>query len=258
MNFYEKPNFIPTSVMEEPITFVWNGAQAHIGPVEVVTPFMKSLAQGTGLAQVAQCTGMLLWAVWRLKKSADIVHMLELAEAAFAYSIDWRYFDETANPLRKIVDQPPALSASMKINSLMLHALDHEAHWNSFYQPIDETFHSANIVTHILPKTERRVFEVWLNDVIDRVKTYFPLPDIPEKKFRTFESEAAYDDYVAPRRGIAVPPQILDPSFDYKPQDREALLAEFLGQLNPQKNRYLRNPQAMLELGFVGTPYKLP
>jgi len=258
MNFYERPSFIPASIVTAPIDFPWRGAQAHIGPVEVVTPLLKSLGQGTGLAQVAQCAGVLLWAIWRLKNAANVDHNLEVAEAAFAYCVDWRYFDETADPWHEVLDQPPALSAAMKVNSLMLRALDHEAYWNSFYQPVSETFHSTNIVHHILPKPQRRDFKIWLDSVIDRVQTFFPLPDIPNKKFRTFDSEAAYDQYVTPRRGVAVPPQILDPGFDYKPQEREALLAEFLGQLDPQKNRYLRSPVSMLKLGFVGVPYRLP
>ena len=258
MNLYERPSFIPASIVDAPIAFTWEGAQAHIGPVEMVTPLMKSLGQGTGLAQVAQCAGVLLWATWRLKKAANVDHNLELAEAAFAYGVDWRYIDRKAGPWHEVLDQPSALSAAMKINSLMRRALNHEAHWNSFYQPVSETFHSANIVNHILPKPTRAEFESWLNSVIDRVKTFFPLPDIPKRKFGTFDNEAAYDEYVAPRRGVAVPPQILDPGFDYKPQEREALLAGFLGQLDPQKNRYLRSPESMLKLGFVGVPYQLP
>jgi len=54
-----------------------------------------------------------------------------------------------------------------------------------------------------------------------------------------------------------VPPQLLDPTFDYHPDQREALVAGFLANLDPAHNRYLRTPEAMLDLGFTGTPYRL-
>ena len=107
MNLYERPSFIPASIVDAPIAFTWEGAQAHIGPVEMVTPLMKSLGQGTGLAQVAQCAGVLLWATWRLKKAANVDHNLELAEAAFAYGVDWRYIDRKAGPWQRGPMTPP-------------------------------------------------------------------------------------------------------------------------------------------------------
>lgn len=257
MNFYARPDFIPASIVGAPLDFLWEGAQAHIGPVEVVTPLMKRLGQGTGLAQVALCAGVLLWLTWRLREATEVDHNLELAEAAFAYCVDWRYIDVDAGPKGKAPEQPPALSAAKKVNSLMRRALNHETYWNSFYQPVGETFHSANIVNHILPRATQRVFEGWLLALADRVKTHFPRPSIEYREYSTFESEVAYDEFVAPMRGVAPPPQILDPSFAYEPQQRDRLLSEFLAELDPKRNRYLRTPEAMLELGFTGTPYKL-
>jgi hypothetical protein len=257
MNFYEIPSFVPPTIVDAPIDCKWGGAQEHIGPTETVTPLLLNLGRGNGLAQVAMCAGILLWLTWRLKTLTEVDHNLELAEAAFAYTIDWRYVNVDAGPKGKAPDQPPAVSAAKKVNSFMRRALDHEAHWHSFYTPVDSTFHSSHVVQHIMPKERRIDFERWLRAVSDRMHQYFPLPNIPQRDFETFESKAAYIEYCIPRRGIAVPPQLLDPSFDYQPSQREALLAEFLAQLDRGRNRYLRSPEDMLELGFVGTPYKL-
>ena len=257
MNFYERPSYIPADLVDAPIDCRWDGAQAHIGPVEVVTPLMKHLGRGTGLAQVAMCAGVLLWMTWRLKTLADVDHNLELAEAAFAYSIDWRYLNVDAGPKGKAPDQPPALSASKKVNSLVRRALDAQTHWNSFYTPVGETFHAANVVEHIMPKSRRADFDAWLTAMSDRMHAHFPLPDMPARDISTFDSKAAAWAYRAPRRGVAVPPQLLDPSFDYDPAQREDLLREFLSGLDRGRNRYLRSPEDMLSLGFEGQPYSL-
>lgn len=257
MNFYALPSFIPKEIVGAPIDCSWEGAQAHIGPVETVTPLMKQLGRGNGLAQVAMCAGVLLWLTWRLKPLTEVDHNLELAEAAFAYCIDWRYVDINAGPKGKAPDQPPEVSAAKKVNSLVRRALDQDSYWNSFFTPVAETFHAANVVQHIMPKPHKRTFDQWLLTVSDRMHAHFPLPDIPKREFSTFESKEAYRAYCAPRRGIAIPPQILDISVEYDPSQREANLKGFLRGLDRERNRFLRSPEAMLELGFQGTPYEL-
>jgi hypothetical protein len=112
-------------------------------------------------------------------------------------------------------------------------------------------------VHHILPKSPRAAFDDWLVAVADRAHEFFPLPDLPYREYDTSEDDDAYNDYVAPRRGLAVPPQLLDPDAACQPQQREELLAEFLAGLDPARNRYLRTPDAMKALGFTGAPYRL-
>ncbi|MCE1174553.1 MAG: hypothetical protein LWW77_08110 [Propionibacteriales bacterium] len=257
MNFYERPDFIPADVVGAPIDCEWKGAQAHIGPVETLDPQLIRLGRATASAQVAMTAGILLWLTWRLKPLTEVDHNLELAEAAFAYTIDWRYLDVDAGPKGKAPDQPPELSAAKKVNSLMRQAVDADSYWNSFFTPVDKTFHSARVTRYILPKPHKVKFGAWLNELSERTYQHFPLPDLPQRDIREFESREACYAYRAPRRGVAIPPQLLDPSFDYQPEQREDLLREFLAGLDRSRNRYLRSPEAMRELGFVGEPYTL-
>jgi hypothetical protein len=251
----ERPAYLPAKIVGAPIDCVWEGPQAHIGAVEQVTPRMKRLSRCTGLAQVVQCAGVLQWATWRFDQLADNAHHHELIEAAFAYTVDWRYTDADAGPDVEAPPQPVELSATLKLGDLLRRALNPEEYWNSFWTPISETYHAANIVAHVLPKGSRATFEGWLDAVADRMATHFPLPDLEYRKFRSFPDEAAYDAYVAPRRGIAVPPQLLDPTFDYDPAQHDQLIADFVAGLDPARNRYLRSAAAMAELGFEGAPY---
>jgi hypothetical protein len=256
-DFHRIPSFIPAEIVDAPIDCKWESAREHIGPTETVTPLLKNLGRGNGLAQVAMCAGILLWLTWRLKSlTKEAGQSLELAEAAFAYTVDWRYVDLEAGTNWEAPDQPPADSATMKVNNFIFDTLDHDAHWSSFYTPVGSTFHTSHIVQHVIPKAHRRDFEQWLAAVSDRMAQHFPLPDLPERDFDSFDTEEEYDAYCAPRRGVAVPPQLLDPSFGYDPFQREKLVEQFLQGLDRSRNRFLRSPEAMLELGFVGTPYK--
>ena len=257
MNFYERPDYVPAEIVGAPISCEWKGAQAHIGPVETLTPLMVQLGRGTAATQVAMCAGILLWLTWRLKTLTPVEHNLELAEAAFAYNIDWRYLDVDAGPKGKAPDQPPAESAAKKVNRWMRDAVDAETRWNSFYTAVGETFHSSHVVKFITPRRYKPDFTAWLDAVSDRMAEHFPIPDIPWREINTFESKADCYAYRAPRRGVAIPPQVLDPSFDYRPEQREDLLREFLAGLDPSRYRYLRTPEALLELGFEGVPYTL-
>ena len=63
--------------------------------------------------------------------------------------------------------------------------------------------------------------------------------------------------YYARHWGEALPPQILDLDFDYKHENREELVNEYLNSLNWEDNPFLRSPEQMKGLGFKGTPYQL-
>jgi len=256
-DFCTRSDFIPESVVGAPLDFVWKGALNHIGPEQTVTPLWKQLSGVTMCAQVSLCAGILLWERWRLEGLAEVEHDQELAEASFAYCIDWRYTDQTAGPRGRPPDQPPATSAAMQVNLFMRRSLFHQDYWDSPDPPVQETFHSAHLVRHTMPNAGKKTFDDWLTAVASRLQSYHPKPKDRLPSFYTFESEALYDQAVAPYRGVPVPPQLLDPSFDYNPDDREALVAEFLAGLDPSRNRYLRTPEQMLELGFEGVPYQI-
>ncbi|MFI2475936.1 hypothetical protein [Nocardia xishanensis] len=253
----EKPAFVRVSEPDAPLDCVWEGASDHIGPTETVTPLVDRLSGTTTCAQIALCAGVLLWGTWRLRGLTQVEHNLELAEAAFAYCVDWRYVDVDAGPKGRAPHQPPEQSAMMQLNRFMRAALSRDHFWDSFFQPVFETFHSANIVHHILKPEDRPGFDRWLDHGAERIKLHFPKPADEYREYETFDSDEAYNEFVAPHRGIAVPPQLLNPDFDFDPHQRTKLMAEFLVGLNPDKNRYLRKPEAMLELGFAGMPYQL-
>lgn len=255
MSIEELPEFIPQSIVGVPVDFRWEGAREHIGPTETVTPLFERLGGTTTCGQISMCSGILLWGAWRLKGHAPVEHNFELAQASFAYQIDWRYVDIEVEPKGKAPDQPPALSAMMKLNSFLRASL--RDYWNSYYIPISETFHSAHIVKHILPAEHAKAFQHWLVSLADRVKSIAAKPDEPFRKKKEFDTADEYEVFVARHRGLALPPEILNPAQQVTAGNREELVARFLERLDWKSNRYLRAPEKMQAMGFTGTPYRL-
>jgi hypothetical protein len=251
-----RPRYVPEGLSDEPIGFVWKGATAHIGPAPPSGKLLDVVADKTTCATISIVVGIAYWSAWRLQRHAPTEELVDLAEAAFAYQVDWRYCNRDAAPPPDIPDKPPAISAIAKLTSFVRRSVDSERYWNDYYQPIDEAFHAAHIVNHILPKAHQKTFGAWLKAVSDRLAAIAPKPT-GFREYSEFKSDEEYNAWVAPHRGEPLPPEVLDPDFKYTAADREDLVGKFLKGLNPKKNRFLRTPETLLEMGFEGTPYKL-
>ncbi|QQZ41620.1 hypothetical protein IF690_27150 [Pseudomonas sp. SK3(2021)] len=254
---FVRPEFIPDLVVGAPIQFVWKGANCHCGPLEAVTPLLRRLDDTTICGQLTLCTGLLTWAAWRFMGCTDQAGpCLELAEAAFAYQVDWRYTDRSAGTVHTPPNTPPALSSLMEVAVYMWQSLNKDEFWDNYYTPLMQTFHAAHVVQHVMPKAERRTFVHWFDQVIKRVQCHAKAPDDPFRTESDFDSTEAWKAYAARQRGLALPPEIINPQVDYRAEDREQLVARFIANLDWTKNRYLRSPDAMRALGFEGEPYR--
>jgi len=249
--------FIPEAVAGAPIEFPWKGASYHYGPADLSGPLLDHVADKTTCGTICLCAGITLWAVRRLHGHTDTSCGENLTEAMFAYQIDWRYVDREAIPAGPVPEEPPPLSAIMAVQSFARRSINHKRYWNHYYQPIEEAFHAAHIVGHIMPDAYKKSFPKWLKAISARLDAVAAKPDEPKRNKSEFESLDEYNDWVATHRGVALPPEILDPDFDYQEDRREEFVAQFLQELDQKTNRYLRTPEAMLELGFEGTPYEL-
>lgn len=254
-----RPRFIPAVVAEAPIDFKWKGDREHIGPAEVVTPLLVRLAKATMCGQVTMMAGVLYWAGWRLKDHAPVPakRFLQLAPAAFAYQVNELYVDLGPPPEYEEYEEDftPALSAAYEIEGFARHALNAKEFWNPYYPPVSQTFHMAHLVKHIVPRTMKKGFEKWLDDLAGRVKSVALAPSEPYRRIQDFPTTEAYEAWAARYRGMPLPPQILDPEANYDGSQRTSLVGQFLRELDWRSNPYLRSPEAMLAAGFSGTPY---
>jgi hypothetical protein len=254
MRFRDRPGFVPETV-QGPLDFTWRGAREHIGPTETVTPLLDMLAGTTTCGQLAMCAGILLWGSWRFKGHTEVEHNFELAEAAFAWHFDHRFVNTNRGPTGAAPDQPPAISATMKLNGYMRQSMDPAQYWVKYFQPVRETFHASHIAAHVLPKKAKKDFEAWLKEVAKRVKRIASKPDEAFKKKSEFESVEAHQAFIARHRGAPIPPEILDPNVDVNDSNRDELNARFLAGLKASENRYLLRPEELPALGVEPIPY---
>lgn len=245
----------PLDMSGGPFAPGWKGRSAHIGPVATVTPLVDMLSGKTTCATVTMMSGVLLWGCQRLKHFTETDFCYELAEAAFAWQHDWRYVDVTAEPYFSPPDDPPEETALYSLDEFVRDSIEDRDKWTSFYQPIMPLFHMCNMVNFILPKAHRPAFEGWLSGMAARLDQIATSPDMEVPDFDDFESEAAYDAYCAPKRGTALPPQVLDLDADLAGLDLQAAADTFLRGLDHKKNRFLLAPEKLIEMGFEGTPY---
>jgi hypothetical protein len=246
-----RANFISDSA-STPIDFAWKGSTRHTGPAEPSGPLLDVVAGMTTCGTLALEAGMLLWGAARLRTHADIQDALELAAAAFAYQVDFRYVD--TGPTQEVPEMPPASSALAQMSRYMRTSLDPSRYWHDYYQPAREAFHMAHLVRHILPKAAQNDFAQWLKMASARLHSVSPKPD-DFREYDEFDSDEEYNAWVAPHRGSPLPPEVLDPAYDYHAKDREGLVLRFIASLDPTKNRYLRTPEAMRAQGYEGDPY---
>ncbi|MFM2389927.1 MAG: hypothetical protein RLZZ437_1482 [Pseudomonadota bacterium] len=236
----------------------WKGELAHIGPISTDSPLVDMLSGKTTCATVALMAGVLLWGRHRIKNFTETDFCCELAEAAFAWHHSWRYVNMTAAPFHSPPKEPHEKSALFTLDNFLRKTLMDKDKWNSFYQPVMPLYHMCNVVNFILPKSSRPSFETWLSEMCRRLDSIAPVPDLDVPNIRDFESKDAYRAYCAPRRGLPLPPVVLDLDTDLSGVDLQAEADKFLQSLDHKKNRFLLSPDKLLEQGFDGLPYGRP
>lgn len=257
------PQLQQLDTTSEPLTTEWKGYNAHIGPVQTVTKLVNMLSGKTTCATVSMMSGVLLWGAQRLHpfvkgaplENADFLY--EMAEAMFAWQHHWMYLDSKQLPksgFNNRIDQPVQDSASIVLLQFAKKNMK-EKHWNSFYQPIMDLSHMIHTLRFVEAENTKKEFTTWLKKLCTRLDDLAKAPDLEVPVFSDFESEEAYDAYCAPRRGMPLPPSVLNTEIDISTLNLQQEAQQFLSTLDYTKNRYLRSPEAMKAMGFEGEPY---
>lgn len=240
---------------EPPLAPSWTHPHDHMGPVRTPTPLFEKLYGRTTCGTVTMMSGVMLWAASRVGHFFDTSYMREMAEAGFAWQVDWRYLAEDVPPPNGLPKPETPEGAGPAIFQFMFAAIRGESPWNSFNQPIFPLVHTACLANVIMPKSALPEFEKWLLYLSGRLYDVAEAPDMEIPNFSDFESEEAYNHHIAPMRGIPIPPAILEYDVDHEEMDLEAEARAFVATLDPTKNRFLRSRDDMLPLGFEGEPY---
>jgi len=109
------PDYIKNAgIIGAPLDLVWNGPQAHIGPVETVNKMFNLIASKTTCGMLTQAAGIIGWGAWRLKGHTDVTVLLKMIEASFAFQVHPHYVDADGAETWDPEDEPAAESAAAK------------------------------------------------------------------------------------------------------------------------------------------------
>ena len=239
--------FLTPTLQDTVPSFKWWGRDEHTGDVRDAKEeaFLIQLDHKTSNAFISLCAGSVIWAAHRLQGYVPQAQMaLQMAEAAFAYQIDWRYVNRDAIPLPiPFPDQERSSqeSALIELCIFLWRSLNHEKYWENYYSPILETFHALRLERFILPESVHADFNQWTQQVIQRLDQVAPKPsDDPEGR-KNFDSESKWQEFVSRHRGEALPIEILDPDFslDQLQVQRQILIQNFLNKLQAERNPFL-------------------
>lgn len=256
------PTFIPAGLAASPPTFVWWGRDEHTGSTRFPTPLLRRMDLKTSNGFITLCAGTVMWGAYRLQGRDEHVRTaLQLAEAAFAYQVDWRYVDRDAVDLRITSGVSPTSGALLELCSFLWRCLDHEKYWENYYSPILETFHAAHLARHMLPRDVRPAFGRWVEEIIARLNIFAKKPDEAVAHAEDFPTVEDWKRFAAGHRGRPLPPEFLDgaqPTMLLAAEPQQCMdraVDRHLRQLDWTGNPFLRTPDEMRALGFVGEPY---
>lgn len=140
-------------------------------------------------------------------------------------------------------------SAEGDIENILHTAISFTAHLDDVINGPNEWLERLYYLTlYLLPDELKPTFQQWFTSALEKLEKYTP------KLSTTGEYEDIFDEHWAENRGLPVPPQLLDPEFNYQPEKNTELVKKFLDNLN-HENNYINDPDDLIENGFQGKPF---
>jgi hypothetical protein len=212
------PNYIRSAVDPSvPISFEWDDSDPESHFVFDDARLARRIAaDGAGTARgiAALSIGCTEWIVYRFSTMSSDPMPRSYVEAAWAGLIDWNYMK--LKPEAKLKDWKGPVQRPLFVAIRTLHENLRMAMNGDF--PAEETVHLVFLARYVLP--EPKPFLKWLDFAIERVAKYYSTDGM----------------------GEPVPREVLDPDFDFKPEQANELLARYLKGLSPAENPYLQLP----------------
>lgn len=230
-------HILPLALAEAPVTFEANRSTINLifdGDVPFVGEWMDVL---TERAKLATGAALVEWIGWRLERFDAGRDLLQMAEAMWAATIDFRYAREIEWAEPRHVPAPEFMAFATFSKARALLRSTRELRGKSMLCP-----YLALLVRHVLPKVHQAAFRKWLKFVLDeRVG-----------KLYCIDQDSADEDE---RLGRLIPRETFDPAVPFPLAHGADLTAAFLRRLDPASNRWLLMPDEMHKQGFKGQPY---
>jgi hypothetical protein len=226
------PRYIQNANIQVPtIGYKWDDWDFEQAEAPISKRLAARLRKTSWRANMAFAAASAEWLVYRFEKLLDDPTPFDYFEAAWAQIVDFHYGfifwdplhdDEFVGPVKGPIRE--GLAWVMEI----IRVSEEGEH------PARMCASLAKLTTYVMP--DPAPYRQWLKDVVRRLAVLYPFNPKDEL-------------------GEVVPREVLDPTFDFQPEQTEALVNRFLAKLDPAKNSFLRDPDEMLEEGFEATPY---
>ncbi|MGD8539157.1 MAG: hypothetical protein PVI66_10605 [Candidatus Aminicenantes bacterium] len=225
------PHYIEAASIQDPsILYFWDDWKQVVEPMD--KDFLAQLKGVTQRANIGFTNGAAEWIVHRFAKLCDNPLPLQYLEAAWAMMVDVRYcgavWDDCTDS---------GAWTGPVLRPLVLSMIRVEYSFEAILEYGNPEISGAwitNLAKYVI--TDPEPYLRWQDHVMEKLKILYPL---------TLKDQL----------GEMVPREVLDPDFDFKVEQTEFLINQFLDSLDHKSNPFLNSPEVMVEQGFEGTPY---
>lgn len=225
------PKFVSVEELRSaPVKHKWTST----APIDKDVPKLWSMFGKTSLrGMTLLAAGTAEWIAWRFEGLSKVASNLQFVEAVYAGLVDPAYVVPWQWP--KGSDPTGPVDAPLAHANLLLSEV-FEFYTINSTSAAQQGARLVQLAQHVLPV--KKPFEDWFQSGLKRLAKLYPFDK-------------------ADKRGVPIPREALDPEFPYKPALANDLLREFLRNLEPKGNPYLRSANDMAKQGFKGKPYTL-
>jgi hypothetical protein len=235
MEWYETS--LPSTLAQSPLSFAWDGPDAHIGPVERQTPLLVALKNKTTCGTWAIAAASATWGFLRFANHLEVSHYLKFAEAVFLQMPDSRMIDISSVKAEVVPPKPAPVSAIKRIRRLLMAAVGPSRWGRTIDQPFRETFHLIHLTRHVLDSDGQKSFDKWLAEAIARIDAVAVRPQEQNRDWSA-ETPDVLNAYIRLFRGQPIAPTFF--SGDQAPEDLAAEFAAFSTEERRSANQYFR------------------
>lgn len=228
---------ISKELMPSAPDFEWIDADTHSGPAESSNKLMESIVNKTTCATLSLAAGSSLWIALRFRHLENVDDDLDFVRAVFAGMsrpelFDYRLcYEDRHKSLPKVQD---VLYATKRH---LLSAIWPPRWRDTIDQPFQDTFHLIYIARHVLSTSQKRVYNEWLNNCIDRMDVLAPRPEEFDDGWADTASDDQINEYLRVFWGQPIPPIALVD--DVSREALDGYYIRFLHEEDWEANRYM-------------------
>ena len=227
------PEYLRTAnIQDVEIRYLWDDWNVEQAEEPVDTEFLERLTGISQRATIALTIATAEWIVYRFGALCDDPRLLQYLEAAWAQVVHRLHAARTWEDSVAQVDWSGPIKGPLGVAMIRVMYAIQETEVDG--NPELFTAWIAKLAPYLM--TNPVPYRHWLKRVLERLRALYPRD--PDESL-----------------GEVVPREALDPGFDFRLDQTEALVNRFLTGLDFESNPFLSSPSWMLAKGFQGTPY---